>query len=666
LDTADKAHAHLDFIGIGFGPSNLALTIAAQECAPQLKGLFFEKNREFSWHSGILFDHSRMQISFLKDLVTLRNPTSRYSFLEYTRCKQRLERFVNLGEFHPTRIEYQDYLRWVAGHFQAQVRYGSRVLAVVPRFDGPRPHYEVTVEAQDTGVRSTYRATNVIVGTGGTPRPLEGVSPSDPRVVHSSRFLPGFRERFPDRNTSAAFAIVGGGQSGAEIAIELLRDYPRARVHLLVAGYSLRAVDRSPFVNEVFSFGELEAFFESEPERKAAILDELRATNYGVVDPDLLDELYRHVYLAEVKGERRLAVHAFSRVIGAENAPEGEGLLLKVEDRVSGEVSPLPCDGVVLATGYERRLDPEIFAAVQPLLKCDDAGNPRLSRAYRAEIAGPSHCGFYLQGQGETSHGIGDTLLSQLPFRSERIVEDLRASAHASRASADYPPARHVEDDRDALYAFIQQHPFATLISARAQDDPVATQIPLILDRERGANGVLFGHVDRSNPHAEILDGRPIMAIFHGPHGYISPLVYRTRQLPTWNSMSVHLWGCVRLLEDKPAVVRGLQSICERADPDPGSFRLEAQDPRIEALIDGIVAFEIDIERMVGRFKLSQDRDIEDRRLAAQSLMRNAPPQDRTTIETALHSICPVVSERMTPTRPANRDEAPCAARRQE
>ena len=105
-----------DFIGVGFGPSDLALAVAAREIDAAATGLFLEQNSAFQWHPGMVMDGAAMQISFLKDLATLRNPSSPYTFLQYTRAKGRLERFINLRDFYPTRLEYQDYLRWSLQH----------------------------------------------------------------------------------------------------------------------------------------------------------------------------------------------------------------------------------------------------------------------------------------------------------------------------------------------------------------------------------------------------------------------------------------------------------------------------------------------------------------------------------------------------------------------
>ena len=105
-----------DLIGIGFGPSNLALAIALQErekAQGKLDVVFLDKQADYRWHGNTLVTQSELQISFLKDLVTLRNPTSPYSFVNYLKAHDRLVDFINLGTFYPCRMEYNDYLRWV-------------------------------------------------------------------------------------------------------------------------------------------------------------------------------------------------------------------------------------------------------------------------------------------------------------------------------------------------------------------------------------------------------------------------------------------------------------------------------------------------------------------------------------------------------------------------
>ncbi len=116
-----------DVVGIGFGPANLSLAIALEEENPDSKKLFLESKETFVWHPGMLIDDTNIQISFLKDLVTLRNPRSHYSFLNYLYEKDRLKDFVNLTDFYPSRFEYNDYMTWVSNHllqtFNIRVKY---------------------------------------------------------------------------------------------------------------------------------------------------------------------------------------------------------------------------------------------------------------------------------------------------------------------------------------------------------------------------------------------------------------------------------------------------------------------------------------------------------------------------------------------------------------
>ena len=625
----------LDCLAFGLGPSNLALAVAARRM------LFLEHKPVFQWHPGMLLDGARMQISFLKDLVTLRNPASPFTFLQYVKAKGRLERFVNLRDFHPTRTEYHDYLEWVARAFDDQVRYGCAVRKVVPERagDGEPPRVlRVHVENLGTGANSVLRTRNVVYACGGKPYLPPGCDEPSTRLLHSSDFLGGFARAVPDRHAPCEVAVVGNGQSAGEIVAHLLAQYPGARVHLFLSGFALHAVDSSPFVNEAFFSHQADEVFDAPSAQRSALLDELRGTNYGVIDVDLIDTLYREAYLDEVRGTQRLVVHRFSQVVSARDVgPRAE----LVSRQRNGESSvQMSCDCIVMATGYRRQLDPKVFGEMLPLLRRHADGNLQLTRQYRVETVDDMACGLYVQGYGEGSHGIGDTLLSMLPFRSQEIFSDICRCTPVARGRqvqvpGAYPPPRHLEADPEKLYAVLQHFKFATLVSS-GDEGPQVTHLPLTLDRSRGRKGVLFGHLDRSNPHVNALQGQRVLAIFHGPNAYISPHTYQSSQLPTWNSIAVHVRGTVRLLDDNAALVRGLASICEQSDGAPGAYRLAPNDPRIGRLIDFIVGFEIEIDEMVGRFKLSQDRNETDRRLAAQEFLRHTVPSQRAAVQMLL------------------------------
>jgi L-ornithine N5-monooxygenase len=638
--SGDGSDSGPEFIGIGFGPSNLALAVAADEIMPNVQGLFLERSPSFQWHPGMMLDGARMRISFLKDLATLRNPASQYTFLQYTKARGRLEQFVNINEFRPTRLEYHDYLQWVAEAFADRVRYGAVVTAVIPVRESPSataPLTRLRVHVRDatTGAESCFLTANVVYGGGGVPR-LLGAPTDTSAVLHSSAFLPNFTNRFNQPQKAHRFAVVGNGQSAAEIVAYLLNHYPAATIHLFISGRTLRAADDSPFINEHFFSITAAEFYDYPLAKRSALHNELRPTNYGVVDAELLQQLYQTAYLDEVKGRRRLHLHGESRLSRVEEV-DGH-VVAGFEDRFSGESREFHFDGAVLATGYQRALDPEIFGEVLPHVLRDESGAISLSRSYRVNTTPPLTASLFLQGYGEASYGIGDTLLSLLPFRAQAIAQQIATnlcsapSGRQRRIRGEYPPTRYLETDPDRLRAVINRYRFATLISARGADEPVVTQLPLTLDTSRGSLGVLFGHMDAANPHAELLDGHRVLVLFHGPNGYISPRVCESTQLPTWNSITVEVRGRARILRDKEAVVNGLCGIAAAADQAPDGFQLTHEAASDERLLPHIVGFEIDIDEMTGRFKLSQDRDDRERRLAAHALADGTQHDDRDLI----------------------------------
>ena len=179
-----------------------------------------------------------------------------------------------------------------------------------------------------------------------------------------------------------------------------------------------------------------------------------------------------------------------------------------------------------------------------------------------------------------------------------------------------YIPKAFEVTDRDTLHAFIEAHSFATLITA-FDGEPFATRLPLLLDRE-GANGTLIGHVARANPHWGCFDGNcNAVAMFDGPHAYISPNWYATSPaVPTWNYASVHAYGPARPIADAGWLrdfVRRLTERHEGQEPAPPWRMEDLPEAYVQSMLNGIVGIEISVTRLEGKFKLSQNRPASDR-----------------------------------------------------
>jgi len=183
-----------------------------------------------------------------------------------------------------------------------------------------------------------------------------------------------------------------------------------------------------------------------------------------------------------------------------------------------------------------------------------------------------------------------------------------------------YPPDYYLEHDQEKIFRVIETYSFATIIS-RTEDDIIVTHLPLILDRQRGEFGFLVGHMDRNNPHTRFLDNAKVFVIFHGPNAYISPNVYESSQLPTWNSISVHVKGITRRIESTEAVGDSMINMVAFLEKGNNPFVLDKDNPKMQRLLGYVVGFEIEILELIGRFKLSQNKNAADKQLAKKHLI---------------------------------------------
>jgi transcriptional regulator len=191
-----------------------------------------------------------------------------------------------------------------------------------------------------------------------------------------------------------------------------------------------------------------------------------------------------------------------------------------------------------------------------------------------------------------------------------------------------FTPPYFREDSLETMHEIIRQQGFGLLIS-HGPNGIAATHLPFLLDSTRGEKGVLLGHVAKANDHWRHLgEADEVMAIFTGPHAYISPSWYTSRQnVPTWNYVAIHARGRARLLGDGAArdLLARLSSYYEAPLPNPWSVE-EVPDADLQSQIKGIVGFELEITHLAGKKKLSQNRSPEDRSGVIQGLRVRGTP----------------------------------------
>ncbi|WP_369212165.1 lysine N(6)-hydroxylase/L-ornithine N(5)-oxygenase family protein [Streptomyces flavofungini] len=414
-----------DLIGIGFGPSNVAMAIALNEHNARVgrqeavTAHFFEQQPRFGWHRGMLIDDATMQVSFLKDLVTQRNPTSEFSFLCYLKAKGRLTDFINHKNLFPLRVEFHDYLEWAAAKVDDMVSYGHEVVGVTPHVrDGAVEFLDVTVRSAE-GL-AVHRARNLVIGTGLRPLVPEGVERGD-RVWHNSELLTKVDEI--EGTNPSRFVVVGAGQSAAENVAYLHRRFPEAEVCAVFSRYGYSPADDSSFANRIFDPGAVDEYYAAPEGIKTRLMDYHGNTNYSVVDIDLIDDLYRQMYQEKVLGTERLRFLNVSRL--AEVKETGDSVRATVTSLVTGEETHLEADVVVCATGYSPADPLALLGEAADRCLRDEAGRVRVERDYRVATDPELSCGIYLQGGTEHTHGITSSLLSNIAIRVGEILDSV-------------------------------------------------------------------------------------------------------------------------------------------------------------------------------------------------------------------------------------------------
>ncbi|MFD5805169.1 MULTISPECIES: lysine N(6)-hydroxylase/L-ornithine N(5)-oxygenase family protein [unclassified Streptomyces] len=420
-----------DVVGVGFGPSNLSLAIALEEhetngSARPLRAAFFDRQPSFGWHRNMLLPTATMQISFLKDLATFRNPRSRYSFIAYLHASGRLVQFVNNQSFFPTREEFHRYLEWVAASFDDRVAYGAEVTAIRQATGlAPDERQLLHVEVCDgTGRRSTVQTRNVAISTGLVPRMPTGVE-CDDRVWHSSQFLEKFHR--VDPHDLKRVAVVGGGQSAAEITRFLHDTLPDARVYAVVPSYGYSVADDTPFANQVFDPGAVDDYYFGTEQTREAFWHYHKNTNYSVVDDEIIRDLHRRSYDEDVRNDHRLTFLNLTRVQDVQRV--GTEIHVGLDSLLVSDARTLDVDALVFATGYNGMEPTGLLGELDRHCLRDEAGRYRTERDYRIITAPELDCGIYLQGGTEHTHGLTSSLLSNVAVRSGEIADSV---AHRS------------------------------------------------------------------------------------------------------------------------------------------------------------------------------------------------------------------------------------------
>ncbi|MEI5010594.1 lysine N(6)-hydroxylase/L-ornithine N(5)-oxygenase family protein [Streptomyces sp. PmtA] len=396
-----------DFIGIGLGPFNLGLACLT-EPVDELNGLFLESKPDFEWHSGMFLDGAHLQTPFMSDLVTLADPTSPYSFLNYLKEKGRLYSFYIRENFYPLRTEYNDYCRWAAAKLSS-IRFGTTVTRV--EFEA-----EDEVYAVRTADGETFRARRLVLGTGTPPYVPDSCRDLGGDFVHNSRYLQAKEEL----RKKESITLVGSGQSAAEIYYDLLAEID-------VHGYRLNWVTRSPrFFPLEYTKLTLEMtspeyvdYFHALPEATRYRLETQQKNLFKGIDGDLINEIFDLLYQKNLGGPvpTRLLTNTALCTASYENGAYTLGLRQEEQEKDF----ELRTEGLILATGY-KYVTPAFLEPVLDRLRWDGQGRFDVARNYSIDTTGR---GVFLQNAGVHTHSITSPDLGMGAYRNAYIIAEL-------------------------------------------------------------------------------------------------------------------------------------------------------------------------------------------------------------------------------------------------
>ncbi|MEV7427686.1 SidA/IucD/PvdA family monooxygenase [Streptomyces sp. NPDC091212] len=431
-------HQIYDVVGVGIGPFNLSLA-ALSDGVPELRTLFLDAKPAFSWHPGLLMEGTTLQVPFLADLVTMADPTSPWSYLNYLREHDRMFPFFFSERFHIPRREYDHYCRWVAEHLPS-CRFDARVTELA--WDDTSDAFAVTYRSAADGAVSRVWTRQVVLGVGTdpvVPQPLRALLTDDHqdrgggrdrgrgrgRVLHSADYR-------THRTALAALAdvtVVGAGQSGAEVALDLLRHQDGDGA----GGPYVRWLARTPaFAPMEYSKIGLEHFtpdyiryFRALPEERREHLVREQWQLYKGVSEETLADIHDELYERTIGGtEPRAALHPGVAIEGARYDDAGDDYVLTCRHVQQDKVFEIRTAAIVSATGYAATR-PAFLEPLAGLVDWDDRGRYRVDGDYRVSLNPRVTGALYVQNAELHTHGVGTPDLTLSAWRAATILNAL-------------------------------------------------------------------------------------------------------------------------------------------------------------------------------------------------------------------------------------------------
>ncbi|KMN36136.1 L-lysine 6-monooxygenase [Chromobacterium sp. LK1] len=415
-------------IGIGSGPSNLSVA-SLLHGQHDIKSIFFEQKPAFSWHDGMMIPGAGLQVSLFKDLVTLADPTNRFSFVSYLHQHGRLLQFLNARFDQVSRLEFRDYLKWAAEN-NANICFGERVLEV--DFDGGAFVVQTT--------KRRVLGDNVVVGVGIVPDVPDFARAclNDSTHFHVNEFAAKAGVTAGKR-----VLVIGGGQSGAEVVLEMLRrggGQAPAALSWLSRRENYFPLDDSPFTNDLYTPTHSNYFYEQDEGFRRAFIKRNLLSSDGISECTLRS-IYQQIYSLRFieRAPIEISLLPFREVRAI--TQDGERWSIAASHLGANKPETLAADVVIWASGFK----PAPTPFLQPLRERLELEGEEIAvdRDYAALGKLPRNRSLFILNGIRQQRGLADPNLSLTAWRSQIVIQrmlDVPRVAHLDAAFVSWAP----------------------------------------------------------------------------------------------------------------------------------------------------------------------------------------------------------------------------------
>jgi lysine N6-hydroxylase len=408
-----------DFAGIGIGPFNLGLACLTAPIKG-LHGVFLDENEGFDWHPGMLLQDVRLQTPFLADLVTLADPTSPFSFLNYVKAQGRIYSFYIRENFFLKRTEYNQYCQWAAAQLP-NLEFNTRV-ETVDYSDSDRC-YIVRSSCTQSNAPKTHRARRLVLGVGSIPYVPSGCHHLLDRATHSSSYL----AHKVALQSKRSITVLGSGQSAAEIFYDLLQDID-------AHGYALHWITRSPrFSPMEYSKLTLEMtspeyvdYFHELPAHQRDRLVRAQKYLYKGISDGLIHDIYDLLYTKRLSRAVGVSLRTNSELKRAAFDPAAGYFELELFQHEQERHYHHHTEGLILATGYTYRR-PDFLKGIASRIRWDAQGRFDVRRNYSIDVRSAE---IFVQNAELHTHGFVAPDLGMACYRNAHIIREMTGVEH--------------------------------------------------------------------------------------------------------------------------------------------------------------------------------------------------------------------------------------------